>query len=1483
MQKNQWTRLGMAAVVAGTGLLAGCGDNLDMKMQRAKLAMTSEKFQQATEYAESVLKEQPENREAVEILAKAKMRLQRLDESRKSIDALLKADPSRADSHKLMTEWCFFQMAHLLSQSGFVTDTKLQTKFDQAMETGQREADWFQANEPTAANAKFLRARFAEADATRLNILLRAKSADLKNVDLDKGDPGKQADEATAKLKAAVADKYKEADVHLRGVLEIDPRHFEAAGMYARLLSSQQGWEDLWALAQRMSKEKDIPVSLYDRLVNSILRMPESVQTVKARIETGWALQSAVVKSGQDSPLWKKATANLHLLAEEPTKAQPLAEQLVKQRPGDAEARLLLAKCFVAQDKYPEAKVLLDKLATEMKDSSQVNTLYGMTLLRLNEVKLAKDVLRRAIDRNPEDVVARQLLVTAIASEGQLDVASRELESLYQANPSDPKAIRFKLQYEKMNSRPASVREVLERVEKLQPLLDEHVVLMIEGYTYLQEYGKAENFAKELVRRRPDSIDGYLRLAETRLMQGKDDEVRANLVELKKKFANAAGVDQMLGKLFLQRQSYDKAVELLEGVVKNEPRNTEARVLLATALMSLSMTDEAMEHINRVLEQSPGDVGAHAVAARLYQITGHTDKSSEHLSQIDSSKVDERTNPTLLAQIKMRLGDNDEAAAICNRAVAAGNSDPTLRLMLANIYLRKGERDQAEQNLLGLVRSQPNNLQAYALLNRFYVDTKLFDKGINALTNLQTLNDTLPIVAQAQLLAASERTAEAIERLKIAYPLALKRRDRVALSVADTLARIFVQRKDYASATEAYEPLRKANLFPIEVSLRQIDLSMPKDGEQATAAKLEALAAKLTPEQSQLRYQVLRRFIAIRQYPPAVKLLDTWIDAQPKEYTLHRWKGELLMEMGDGARAVEALKQAVALAPEESILRLRLAQAHVQNLDYPAAEATLLDASKLDSGAAVASYSALGQLFLGLGLNRQAALTYEKIERLGRQTDPRVLFATGQAYYLLNRDEQASKRLGEVPKYAPQYPSAQVILARIEQRTGKAGGAKARLEELAKEPRNIMMASRELLNLNIQQNQDEELIRWTDSILNVEKLPDVTRAAWLRVRAQISANRADWGGVLAANDQIAKNEPQNPRLAEQRLVLLLRLRRANEAKVVYNAFQKLPDSPASLLLATMMGEAPTPPKTPMPVAEFIAAMAKGDAAAAKSAAGNVPPMRTVFKADLIALADRPDSASPESTNAYAVLGLALCAQHAGLPHLAAELAQDVINKAGYNTLAHGILVQANIDNGKPIDAVLTRIRQSAPTSALALFVSARQKTTDRDFAGAVTDYMAVLEKDPGNPHVTYLMTNTAQRAGKVDLALDHLAKLIQPGQEYTIAATNDWAYLTAVNRKDQIDKAQAVAQTALKQAPDFTPLLDTVGWIEHLRGNSKAALIPIGKAVTALGNVPEVQYHMGAVYKAVGNKEWAGYFLDQAAAGPENEPGVADAKALMGK
>ena len=112
-------------------------------------------------------------------------------------------------------------------------------------------------------------------------------------------------------------------------------------------------------------------------------------------------------------------------------------------------------------------------------------------------------------------------------------------------------------------------------------------------------------------------------------------------------------------------------------------------------------------------------------------------------------------------------------------------------------------------------------------------------------------------------------------------------------------------------------------------------------------------------------------------------------------------------------------------------------------------------------------------------------------------------------------------------------------------------------------------------------------------------------------------------------------------------------------------------------------------------------------------------------------------------------------------------------------------------------------------------------------------------------------------------------------------AYNNLAWLQ-ITRKDNADAALPLAEKAQELSGGRSPqILDTLGWIHHLKGNTEKAIEHLEQARKALPQMPTVRYHLGAAYAKAGRTEEAKSELQEALAISQDFPEAEDASKLL--
>ena len=1495
--------------------LTGCGDSPEHKVLLATQMLRQGSPNEALTLVESVINAEAGNAEpspileqAVFIKAQALLSLNQFDASRKVLEQIKKDRPTDPEPVRALASWAFKSMQTAVGKSEFDTNLELLKQFEDALEVAFRQADELALKHKLAAESEFLRARILMQDIARFERTRKGEMsrAERQRIATNAESNSPESAQILERLNRNITRRKEETEKALANVLKEEPKHTEASLMYIGMLSDPErgGWKEILAMADDLAAQKDLAARVVSPVISGVLRVPDSVKPQKSRVELCRKLLAVTLADEHTSPPYLLSSAYVHLTLNEADKALALLEQVQNADPeSQMQARFLEAWCLFLGEKYERSRYILDDLDTKTR-SPHVLVLHARVLWKLGDRIRAEEQVNRAMDLDSSFPPAILLSQEIKSSKGDQDQVEKDLKERLTGNPQDP--VNNQLYVSKLMA--ANDTAVLERhlasMEKFLPLKDEHVAVLVEGFTFLKRHDKTLQYANLFKQRRPDQLVAHLKYAEALMANGQQKQASEYLEGIKARFPDAGNMEMTMAQLMLQRQQFDDAAAAAKKFVEKNPGDIEARLLLARALAAQSKIDEARRQLDEILAVDPRNKEANGIRARIEFFLGNVDEAGKHLAQIDEGEVDENANPTLKALILMQKDKLVEARDLCNAAVGKGNPDPVLQLLLARIYLLQKDPTRAEVPLLALARVQTTNTQVYRLLGEFYASTKeLHNAGIIKLKDLQQYNDTQARLALSTVYLAQGKPDEATLVLDEVFKTLLDKKDTQVLDVADGLARIHLKRKDVDKVVEIYKSVQDKGVSPKEAWLRQIDLTWGNPSVHYSATQLGNLAKDLKAEDESLRSQVLERLLKLDKTDQSIAVIDEWLKQTPGEPTLLRWKAQVLAQTGKFTDAIATFREAIAKAPTNMGLRARLVATHLANFDFPAAEKELQEMRKLDERTKVLALAELGQLYARLGLNRQATRAFEELEKISKVSDPTILFTMGNAMARLEMFEQARERLAKVPGYARLYPAAQVQLARLEMRGGLESQARDRVNALINDLRMTLRGMTELLALNPYDKEngrrDMQILRWADDTLKAKPdawnlTPRQTKSQWLRVRVMLQDNvakdRADYEELIKTLDEWQNIEPNALSILKARLAVLARLDQQAKARQLFRSFSQLANMPDGPVLAVVVGIEPAKVDRRSPLAEYLVALATAKPAAAKLAAEALETHPTIYRKDLLSALDRTDVNSAVMGAAARQMATARIALEAGLPALCASLSENLIKNLPDLVPAHGLLAQALMSQGLPLTDALARAQQHIPAAGITHYMAAETKVEANDNKTAAEHLNKILEAEPDNIHARYRLSQVLQLAGQHELSITTLEKLHAQGGNYRLMVSNDLAYLLAVHAPDRLEEAHGIAKRAYELVEQnagntlgAAALQDTVGWIEHMKKNDAVALHHLSRSIPQLNERPEVHYHIAVVYDMLGNKTWARYHLEQAATGDKRLPEVKEAANLLTK
>ncbi len=1486
----------LAILVVCLVLLSGCGENNELKLDQARIALANDKPDRAIGLVDAVLANDPGNFEALLIQAEAQVGLGRLGPAKLTLKRLARDTPDDPRVASAYLDWAVATIETVLENPAFAKTKEDQQAYEDAKSVAAEQLQVLRDSGITGV--AYLEALLSRSDLVHARIMIAHTERMIDELGADavvdqagdgqatNGDPDESAGPTYGQqlpiYQQAEADALDALLSGLESVLQATPNHEEAALLYLRTAAMEAYWDRLLAQAERFSEAEDLPVSIAERSVSMLLGVPDELSPLEKRIELGEAILRATPadQSGAEGRLI--SGARLMLAGGQMDKALPILEKLIEDGSEDADAFVLYSHALYETGDYTACREIVERMLTAMSEVSEVQTLYGLTLWQLGEYNEAREALREACRLDPSNTQAASAFAGLMAQQGVYGASAEDINTFYELDPTNPRAIRLKLQHAAAGGDAQQVSAMVEELERRPEHSAEEVRLLYAANTMLRRYNSAEEWARKLVEAQPDDRDVWMLLAAAQLRQEDEAGMQETFEQIAKRFPDKGSNPQRLaGELYLRTQEYERAVSVLQQALEQHPDDNEIRLELARAFAAMGRYGSALDQVKLVTASAPNDTQALALGARIERTRGNHDAAKGFLSRIDPETLDVETDPALAAQVRLSRDELEAAQSICSQAIASGNTSPILKLVLAEVFEAQGAVDRAEEQLVTLVRQFPNSAEVYDWLGQFYADQGNIEQGIQKLKAVAVHNEALAVMAQATLLSSAERYEDALRTLDPLLDRLISQRDPMAQLAAETMSHLYEQLGQAEAAESVFDRLYQVQTASVSGLLADVVKTWDTDTPARRLANLDAAVVRVATDDVASLIELSRRYAMLGRQAQSLSVVQRGLSATPDSVELLAVKAGVLAVMGRSDEAVSAYREAMALAPADKSLRVRHARALSADGQRLKAEDELILIIREGGEAASMARTALLEMYMGLGLvERAVSMVDAVLDKQPIGEDAALDLVIGRILMERNRHAEAQHRLAAVPEDSPYYSTAQFTHARSQAADGDTQGAEARLVSLATDPAQSQRALALLLSMSPSSETDRTLLVAVDRAVDTDALSYDLAMRWLGMRLRLADLTGDWAAADQSLKAIDAREP-NEAATALRVALQYQAGDTASAAELLRQTPALEGSATGSLLAYAL-QVPTPSAGRVhPMTVILSAVASGDSEALESALSEYAGMRTLFVDDMLSVLDQGQPGGEDKRSTCGDLAMATVALEARMPGLASELCDKALSRTPGDLTALALKTAAWIELDHDTDTLVSQVRQAVPEGSLPLLMETLSTQASSDRTTALTPMRELASRHPGNVFIVYQLAQSLSAAGEMEEAAGLYRQIMaQPGP-YQIAAKNDLAYLLAQQDGADLSESLTLAREVLRAMPSSPAVLDTLGWIEHLRGRNEVALDLLATAITALGSVPEAHYHIGAVYHALGQDRWARYHLQQAAAGGDNEPGVAEARELM--
>jgi tetratricopeptide (TPR) repeat protein len=585
--------------------------------------------------------------------------------------------------------------------------------------------------------------------------------------------------------------------------------------------------------------------------------------------------------------------------------------------------------------KYAEAAINYRKAI--QKDAKYGDAYYrlGLAAIKLNDSAEAQKSLVRAVQLLPDNVDAKEKLgglmleyyvIDPHHSKTYYDTAKKMSDELLQKNPNSVEGLREK-------------------------------AILAVGDRKPEEAAAA---LRKALQNKPNDPDLTTLLARVLADTGKAAEAETLLSDLNSRQKSYAPAYDLLYQIYTRLNRIAEAESLLKAKVRNNPKNADYILELATYYASANKAE--MKNALQMLIDAPKDfpngpllVGDfysklrdYPEAIRYYQQDASVDQDATHKAvyqkrlvnafeaagkmQDASNLVEQilKANPKdeealrVQANLLLRTGKKDNVAAAQNQLQDLAKrrpDDATVWLGLGRADELKGDLDSARKQYQEALKRQPSNLSArYAL-----ADIGLIQKRPND-TLMQTgeilkirPNDGRARLLRAQALMRTGNPALARSELTaLSHDYPKDPQPQVELGL------LALSEQKYRDAEEAFTKLRATDDPRAYAGLGAV-YSFEKQFDKALQVLNEGL--KKSPDSELIKRQLANSAAMAGKYDLAITQLREVLTANPKSAPDSLALGDVYDLKGDSNNAIAMYRQAYALAPAELNSGLALARA----------------------------------------------------------------------------------------------------------------------------------------------------------------------------------------------------------------------------------------------------------------------------------------------------------------------------------------------------------------------------------------------------------------------------------------------------------------------------------------------------------------------------------------------------------------------------
>jgi putative PEP-CTERM system TPR-repeat lipoprotein len=482
-------------------------------------------------------------------------------------------------------------------------------------------------------------------------------------------------------------------------------------------------------------------------------------------------------------------------------------ESFLRVQPQDAQALAMLAMGHSAAGRHGKAMALTQQ-ALGARDDADLRGALGLALLRSGQVGNAREQLEAAYQRDPRNPRHAQALAMLYLRQGQGKLAVPVAQSWAQAQPTQPSAQHVLGAALAAAGDAKGARAAFERALQLEP----------------------------------NALEPQVSLARLDAQAGQWDAAERRLLSLSERHENAVDPLLELARVALQRGKLDDAARWLERAAGVAPqRDVRASFALVDVLLQKGDAARALAAANTLVARVPEDPAALQAQALAHLAAGDPKSARQPLANASRRQQADAALLTDIANLQLRADDLPGATYTLEKALQAQRDHPPALLLMASLELRSGQIDKAEARWRQLLAIRSRSAATHHLAADIAMARRQPAQALEALRKAHAVQPSTATVMRLFIHQVQHGASPAA--IVLAEGWLTKRPQDTA--VRQALANQQAATGQWAAARLSYDQLLKQQPRNADAwnNLANVHLAL-KDAKAASLAAERALAAR---------------------------------------------------------------------------------------------------------------------------------------------------------------------------------------------------------------------------------------------------------------------------------------------------------------------------------------------------------------------------------------------------------------------------------------------------------------------------------------------------------------------------------------------------------------------------------------------------------------------------------------------------------------